>query len=141
MFIIQTFICCAFLKKLYLFNSVWFLFQSLFSKCKTKYIFGREFFTFLYISFILSENSDEHNLSPVIGWQNKYKKISLSGFHWWRDLTYLDSPNFPRLAIASILRHVSILLLDININTPCFFKSLTSGVSLSEPSKKKHLYQ
>lgn len=39
-----------------------------------------------------------------------------------------------------ILPHVSILLSDININTPCFFKSLTSGVSLSEPSKKEILF-
>lgn len=40
----------------------------------------------------------------------------------------------------SILPHVSILLSDININTPCFFKSLTSGVSLSESSKKETLF-
>lgn len=138
--IIQTFICCALLKKLYLFNPVWFLFQSLFSKCKTKYIFGRESFTVVYISFILSEYSDEHILSPIIGWQTKYKKISLSCFHWSRDLTYFESPNFPNFAMYYILPHVSILLSDININTPCFFKSLTSGVSLSEPSKKETLF-
>lgn len=123
--------------KLYLFKLVWFLFQKLFSKCKTKYIFGRESFTVVNISSILSENSDEHILSPVIGWQKKYKKISLSGFHWSRDSKYFYSPHFPNFAMSSILPHVSIWLSDININTPCFFKSLTSGVSLLEPSKKE----